>query len=109
MFLGSNKSLAFALMVCVAVICITEIRGCQLIEETSDKCRDESYIHLSNPVDANVDDGAGTKTFSLPTNIDDMHWYCGSSEERVAWGGGANKVEVNYNGADIMWKFLYCP
>lgn len=78
--------------------------ACVEIDRTTDRCRS---------ADLRVGNGAYRKGsygyINLPHPEDEIFWYCGSSKERTAWGGNANRLTFYFDDdGKISWYIYYC-
>ena len=104
-----NRKLAAFALVLFATICIDQIRGCWVVETTTDRCRSAWHIWLASGIDQSTYNGGSTNTYVIPESQREATWFCGyNSKERVAWGGGANRLRVKFDGIFVYWEFLKC-
>ena len=66
---------------------------CDLVENTSDKCRTADYIVVE---EQRVYKDT-TKGIKLPGMQTEVRWLYGSSQERTAWNTPANQLESRAN------------
>ncbi|KAL9988439.1 hypothetical protein ACROYT_G002884 [Oculina patagonica] len=78
--------------------------ACAYVDSTTDRCRNADLTvhnrHYRKGQFGHID---------LPYSTREIYWYCGSSRERTAWGGLANRVTF-YFGHDgaISWAIYKC-
>ena len=61
---------------------LAQSENCKTVDTTSDKCRSADYI----TVDGQRVKKGEVKTIQLTSQLKEIKWFCGSSEERTAWG-----------------------
>ena len=87
--------------------------ACKRIASTSDACRSANYIKLDLPGDVKINKAASWwptyKIIKLPKDMSEIYWYCGSSRERTAWWGMADRLEITYQrDGRIHWAAYKC-
>lgn len=116
MFLSNCADMAFKLAVVIftAIICSSlnnmavlaqSDSDCELVENTSDKCRTADYIVVEEQkVYKDM-----TKRIKLPGMQTEVRWLCGSSQERTAWNTPANQLRITYQkDGSIRWSIYKC-
>ncbi len=74
-----------------------------------DRCRNAGHIWLASGIGKSTYNRGSTNTYVIPKYQREVIWYCGyRSKERVAWGGGTNRLRVSFSGITVYWEFLKC-
>lgn len=109
MNIQDRKLIAFTMVIFFTAICIEHVRGCWVIERTTDRCRNAWHIWLASGIDQSTYKVGSTNTYIIPEHQREVIWFCGyKSKERVGWGGGANRLRVKFDGIFVYWEFLKC-
>ena len=79
---------------------------CTHLGETRDWCRGASYITVEYQT---IYKGTYNRIVKLPGYQSQVHWKCGTSNERAGWGPHANQLRINYfSDGRIQWKIERC-
>ena len=79
--------------------------ACHSVDSTSGKCNSTDSITVAGQ---QVNKGE-RKTIQLSTAQTGLKWFCGSSEERTAWGTLANQLKVSFQiDGTIEWDIFEC-
>ena len=99
----------FAAMLYLACFASPVSPACTHVEYTSDKCRSAGHIWIDYPAGRSVIKGGGKTQINLQYPVREIHWYCGSSRERTAWGQLANRLDVTFQSdGTILWEVYVC-
>ena len=100
-----QSSLALLITILVACSLQSVLGGCYDIDHTTDRCRSASYIKVQSPQGPVKIYKGNPRWVNFGNHWrTETNWFCGSSKERVAWSGSANRIHVSfYTDGTIQW------
>ena len=75
---------------------------CTKVADTTDKCRNADLM-----VNQKWYGKGSYGQIDLPYPQSEIYWYCGSSKERTAWGGMANRLIFSFSSDGTIYWWIY--